>query len=304
MLRWTLGGLTLSVFLVGAAHAACPNFPYSFTNGTTADASQLNTNFSNVITCFAPLASPSFTGNVGIGLTSPAQKLEVNGNIQFDGSRLITGVDGGNNFWLKNNQGTEIGGDLSFGYQTNGAGVVTAVFMATSGITRVFLNSAGSLGIGTATPSYTLHVNGSVAGTSAYNNLSDVRLKKDVTEVRGGLALIEKLRGVRFRWRKPEEREIGKDFSLPVNESQVGFIAQEVEPVLPEAVTHTKDGIYSIQESKIVPAVVEAIKEQQTEIADLSRTVAALQATNETLRRKVDQTDHSADETFTRRASR
>ncbi len=60
-----LWGMSLPMLLLGVAHAACPTFPYSFTNGATADATQVNADFANVITCFAPLASPSFTGNVG-----------------------------------------------------------------------------------------------------------------------------------------------------------------------------------------------------------------------------------------------
>jgi hypothetical protein len=109
-----------------------------------------------------------------------------------------------------------------------------------------------------------------------------------VTEITGGLALIEKMRGVRFRWRQPEERQIGKDIDLPVDEPQVGFVAQEIEPVLPEVVTHTKDGIRNIQESKIVPLLVEAVKEQQAQIAELTAAVHTLQAANDNLRQKVD----------------
>ncbi len=151
----------------------------------------------------------------------------------------------------------------------------------------IFVDAAGNVGLGTTAPSYTLHVNGSVAGTSAYSNLSDARLTNDVTEITGSLALIGKLRGVRFHWREPEERQIGKSIDLPVDEPQVGFIAQEVEPVVPEAVTQTKDGIRNIRESKIVPLLVEAVKEQQAQIAELTAAVRTLKAANDNLQQKV-----------------
>jgi hypothetical protein len=126
----------------------------------------------------------------------------------------------------------------------------------------------GNVGIGTTSPSYTLQVNGSIAGTSAYNNTSDERLKKNIVELPDGLAIIEKLRGVSFNWRTPEEREVGKAMNLPVQENQVGFIAQEVEKVIPEAVHQGTDGLYTMQEANIMPAMVEAVKQlkRQNEI--------------------------------------
>src|SRR6202012_3687656 len=69
---------TLSAFLMSsAAQASCPGYPYTLTNGTTADASQVMGNFTYIQGCAAPLASPSFTGNVGIGTASPATPAEV-----------------------------------------------------------------------------------------------------------------------------------------------------------------------------------------------------------------------------------
>ena len=123
--------------------------------------------------------------------------------------------------------------------------------------------SGGNVGIGTSTPGYTLHVNGSVAGTSAYNNLSDNRLKKNVTPLNDGLALISRLRPVRFDWRSEAERPVGKALVLPLGEHQIGFLAQDLVKVLPEAVSTASgpDRIMSVAESKVVPVLVQAVIE-------------------------------------------
>ena len=107
-----------------------------------------------------------------------------------------------------------------------------------SGADKVtFQNSTGNVGIGTTNPSYTLHVNGSVAGTSAYNNLSDLRLKKDIATIGRALDIVGKLRGVRFRWRVPKERAIGKDFKLPVDDPQVRDLSDQAANVGPAKAT-------------------------------------------------------------------
>jgi hypothetical protein len=65
--------------------------------------------------------------------------------------------------------------------------------------------------------------------------------------------------------------------ALPVGEPQLGLIAQEVAKVLPETVTAPRpggDGAYSLKEDKLIPALVEAIKEQQAEIEALRRQMA------------------------------
>ena len=125
------------------------------------------------------------------------------------------------------------------------------------------ISANGNVGIGTASPSYTLHVNGSVAGTSAYNNLSDRRLKKDIRPIQDALSIVDQLQGVRFNWRSVTERSIGKGASLPIGTPQVGFIAQDVQKVLPEAISvaNDNDRTLSVAESKVVPVLVEAVKE-------------------------------------------
>ena len=68
--------------MASAANAAnCSGYPFTFSNGTIADADQVNSNFNTIMNCansnLAPITSPSFTGNVGIGTSSPASQLDV-----------------------------------------------------------------------------------------------------------------------------------------------------------------------------------------------------------------------------------
>jgi hypothetical protein len=60
-----------------SADAACTGFPYTLMNNTTADAEQVMANYTYLSGCLAPLASPSFTGNVGIGAIAPTYLLQV-----------------------------------------------------------------------------------------------------------------------------------------------------------------------------------------------------------------------------------
>lgn len=158
---------------LASAHAACPTFPYSFSNGSTADANQVNANFNNVITCFAPLANPSFTGNVGIGTSTPVGSLMIQGTVggwstfNFGKQLLITGPAGNN---------PSIGITDSSGNNpwaiSNASGLVFSEMPAFSNSTspplqRVVIKAGGNVGIGTTTPSYTLQVNGTAAGSQA-----------------------------------------------------------------------------------------------------------------------------------------
>ena len=144
--------------------------------------------------------------------------------------------------------------------------------------------NGGTVGVGTTSPStsYVFEVVGATGASAAsWNVVSDARLKDHVIDLSNGLAIIDQLRPVRFDWSPVEKRTVGKDLKLPVDKPQVGFIAQEVEKVLPEAVTAPAKGSvdpYGMQESKLIPVLVEAIKEQQAEIKGLEKQVTAQQA--------------------------
>jgi hypothetical protein len=83
MLKPIITGLMAAMVCSGVAMATCTyptaSWPASppIANGNLADATQLMANLNYVFGCAAPLASPSFTGNVGIGTTSPAYILDV-----------------------------------------------------------------------------------------------------------------------------------------------------------------------------------------------------------------------------------
>ena len=122
----------------------------------------------------------------------------------------------------------------------------------------------GYLAIGTTTNSgYRLYVNGTSAGTSAFQNVSDRRLKKDITSIENGLDKIKQLNGVSFNWNK----ELRPDINLDDN-NHLGLIAQDVEEVLPQVVTTGEDELQTktIAYTDIVPVLIEAIKELSAKI--------------------------------------
>jgi hypothetical protein len=96
---------------------------------------------------------------------------------------------------------------------------------------------------------------------------SDKRLKENVKPLDNALDKINKINGVEFDWIDGKD-EHGN--SVHSNEGHdVGVIAQEIEEVLPEVV-HTRDNGYkAVKYEKIVPLLIEAIKEQQEQINKL-----------------------------------
>lgn len=87
---------------------------------------------------------------------------------------------------------------------------------------------------------------------------SDARLKRHIETLNGALADVGRLRGVRYEWK----REEFPDRELPPGE-QVGLIAQEVRDVVPQAVIEQHDGYLAVDYTRLVPLLIEGMKEQQ-----------------------------------------
>jgi hypothetical protein len=91
--------------------------------------------------------------------------------------------------------------------------------------------------------------------------VSDASLKNDVSQISSAIEKIQSIRGVNFTWNDKAPKE------LPGSED-IGVIAQEVQSIAPSAVSE-KDGLLHVQYHKIIPLLIEAIKQQQKEINDL-----------------------------------
>ena len=124
---------------------------------------------------------------------------------------------------------------------------------------------------------------------SSYQAYSDRSLKRDVKPIAGALDVIERLQGVSYAMRKhphddgARERSPEEQFSL---DHQLGFIAQDVEAVLPQLVqTEPETGLKTVGYMGVIPLLVEAIKEQQRQIETQQATLDAQQAEIAALRR-------------------
>jgi hypothetical protein len=85
--------------------------------------------------------------------------------------------------------------------------------------------------------------------------VSDGRLKTNICNLTYGLCDVRKLNPVSFDWNEKERETRGYN-------KQIGFIAQEVEPIIPEAVGQRADnGEYSLSVDKIIPVLTKALQE-------------------------------------------
>ncbi len=134
------------------------------------------------------------------------------------------------------------------------------------------VNGDARIGIGTDAPTQALHVVGNICYTGTIGACSDEKFKKDIETIEGALPMVEQLDGVRYSWRTDEYPD--QQFS---DERQVGFVAQDVQQVLPEAVTTQDDGSLTVDYSRITPLLVQAIKELKAENEALKKRLEKLE---------------------------
>jgi len=129
----------------------------------------------------------------------------------------------------------------------------------------MIIQSTWEVGIWVDNPNYLLHVNGSAGkpGGWSWTNSSDVRLKDVNGAYEYGLSEINALNPVRFNYKTDNARE------LPSDTEEIGFIAQEVQEVIPDAVTEWEDGYLDFNMHSINVALVNAVKELFMNIEEL-----------------------------------
>jgi hypothetical protein len=213
-------------------------------------------------------------GRVGIGTTSPSEKLEVDGatGMRADGGGYLTK-------FLNSSSTSEMSGYI---YDNNQDHLQITAYDAsydlsfgTNNAERMRIDSSGRVGINKTNPSAALHVVGNANPTSyfqvsgngnqaiifhnasaatagyitvnassvSYNTSSDYRLKTDVQPMTGATERLKALKPVNFEWIADGTRVDG-------------FLAHEAQEVVPEAVIGTKDAMRT-EEYEVTPAVLD-----------------------------------------------
>lgn len=169
-------------------------------------------------------------GQVGIGTTSPQRKLVIS-NGGAEGTEINPGT--GNTSIISYNRST-------------GAWLPLILQEGTGNVLVGTSNDAG----------YKLYVGGSIYATGNITANSDLTLKKNLKLIENPIDKLNQLNGYLYQWKENHEY-------------QYGVIAQEVEKILPHAVSTGKDGIKGVSYNQIIPVLIEAVKEQNKKIIAL-----------------------------------
>lgn len=189
-------------------------------------------------------------GNIGIGTTTPTRPLSFP---PFLGEKILLYPGGigevgigvyGNELRL---HADNPGAKVSFGTQTNAGAFTEAGKFEISG-------------------GYALSVFGSIwANGTTY--ASDERFKQNITAIKSPLQKLLQLNGVEYEMKTDE---FSKNHFLPGR--QMGLLAQNVETIVPEAV-HEKDGYKGVDYARLVPLLIESIKEQNKKIEEQQKQI-------------------------------
>ncbi len=199
------------------------------------------------------------SGNVGIGTSSPTQKL----HIYSSGTNVGLAIDGGTGGRARLGllPGGVDNGEIGFKNNLMIGSVSDNTLVMNNELMRI--TSSGNVGIGTNAPAQKLHVVGNICATGTIASCSDIRYKTNILPLDYVLGSIVYLHPISYNW-KEEFKD--KGFTA---ERQIGFSAQEIEQFFPEIVQTDANGYKAVDYSRLTPVLVEAIKEQQKEINEL-----------------------------------
>ncbi|HCU70421.1 MAG TPA: hypothetical protein DIC35_01545, partial [Candidatus Moranbacteria bacterium] len=226
-------------------------------------------------------------GNVGIGTTNPASQLSVNSPQNSGETRLLlqlvaeqTGRRPRLNMSSYNTQT----GTKYFALQTDADdGIFPSLTLQSSGgNVGIGSNSAGSAklyvkGSGDTSATQGLYATNSSNVTnfyigddgagylraSSWSYGSDRRMKENIKDLNYGLETITKLNPQQFDY-------------INGTKNQFGFIAQEIQPLIPELVSVQQNGMLAIQTDMLIPIIVKSIQEQQIQIEDSNDDISDL----------------------------
>ena len=209
---------------------------------------------------------------VGIGTSFPIRYLTLVGSSNNDESDFaITSPDalielglgqGGPHGFAFGDQDADQGMKLIYRSTPNQIRLESGIDFSEDDALVVFgLN--GNVGIGTSLPNVALDVIGSIEYTGDLSDVSDIRLKENIRKLENPLEAIRSLNGFTYNLIGEQNRS-------------AGVSAQDVQRVLPEAVSVTANDIMGVDYTQLVPLLIEGIKEQQIEIDILKQEIQIL----------------------------
>ncbi len=141
------------------------------------------------------------------------------------------------------------------------------------------------MGINNNNPIYELDVRGKINASSQVLAAgvvltSDRRFKKDIISIENGMDLIRQLNPVNYKF-KVEEFKDKYDFD---NTLQYGFIAQELETVMPSSVVAMQDGYKGVNYTSLIPVLTNAIKTMDTKMQAMEAEINTLKAENSSMK--------------------
>jgi hypothetical protein len=89
---------------------------------------------------------------------------------------------------------------------------------------------------------------------------SDLRLKKDIKEINYGLKEINSLNPISYYWSDEYQNKNGYG-------RKIGFIAQEVKEIIPEAIFETEDNLYGFDEKAFSPIITKSLQELESQLS-------------------------------------
>lgn len=215
-----------------------------------------------------------------------------NNTVVFEDTSATTGwlgffraVNTGGNFQLalENSEGNNRAlGTLPYSVVVGSYTANGALHLVTDNVVRLTVLGGGNVGIGTASPAVQFHTTSNVrfAGLASITDLrtdadgdlfngSDFNLKNSIDTINFGLSDVLKLKPVSFNWNN-EGRNISEYKSM-------GFIAQDVMDVIPNAASTMGDGDMQVDYNAIVATLTKAIQEQQAHIKALEQRILNLE---------------------------
>jgi hypothetical protein len=277
---------TNQAWLVGGNNFGTSGLPYKFGTISNDHVDLISNNLvrgrlSNLGEFFIGTTNTTLAGDLMNGVSNATFPWAINGYSSFNGAGVYGAIMAGNSIFggVQGESSSTVGGGINGGSGVRG----TTYSQILNGVNGQRGGAGANTGWGGLFQS-------DLGYTGTFATVSDKRIKKDINTIKNATDLIKQLRGVTYLHRLDEEQYSDLGLKSGLN---YGFIAQEVEEILPSLVVeknipHINSSRRLYNENKpaemlkavsyieVVPILVEGMKEQQKLIEELQKEIELL----------------------------